>query len=57
MTPFGSSVWNQGSQAARAGVPAANNPHLENHYDFVVWLNGWAWTRHMVAKEEETEEL
>lgn len=54
---FGNSVWNQGAEAARAGKPAGACPYKPESYDFVVWFNGWSWTRHQVAKEEEQEEL
>ncbi len=56
-TVRGSSVWNLGALAAREGEPATANPYPVNNYDFVCWMNGWAFAKHMVAKEEEMEEL
>ena len=53
----GSSVWNLGALAAREGKPATANPYPVNNYDFVCWMNGWAFAKYMVAKEEEMEEL
>ncbi len=54
---FGGSVWNQGAQAARLGLPSSANPHKADDYKFVVWLNGWSFAKHRIAKEEAEEEL
>lgn len=54
---YGSSVWNQGAEAAREGLPASACPFGPVSYDFVVWFNGWAWAKHQIAREEELEEL
>ncbi len=50
---FGSSVWNEGATAARAGKPASACPYNTLSYDFVVWFNGWAFATHMKAKEDD----
>lgn len=53
MTTYGSSVWNEGAKAARAGKPAAACPYSPLSYDFVVWFNGWAFASHLKAKEDD----
>lgn len=49
----GSSVWRQGADAARAGKPATACPYKPLAYDFVVWMNGWAFATHEKAKEDD----
>jgi hypothetical protein len=56
-SPYGNSVWNEGAAAARAGVPSSRNPYQPTNYNFVVWLNGWAFAAHQRAKEMDDEEL
>lgn len=56
-SPFGGSVWNQGAQAARLGLPSTANPHKPEDYRFVVWLNGWSFVKHQLAKDQAEEEL
>lgn len=53
----GSSVWNQGAQAARLGLQSTDNPYKPEDYRFVVWLNGWSWVKHQMSKSESEEEL
>ena len=53
MTTYGSSVWNEGAKAARAGKPAATCPYSPLSYDFVVWFNGWSFATHLKAKEDD----
>lgn len=50
---YGNSVWNEGATAARSGKPASVNPYKPLDYNFVVWLNGWAYATHMQAKEDD----
>lgn len=50
---FGSSVWNEGAAAARAGKPATACPYSPLSYDFVVWFNGWSFATHQKAKEDD----
>lgn len=50
---FGSSVWNEGATAARAGKPATACPYSPLSYDFVVWFNGWSFATHLKAKEDD----
>lgn len=47
------SRWLEGSKAARAGQPVTANPYIPENYMFVAWLNGWSFTRHQIANEEE----
>lgn len=46
------SVWLQGANAARSGVPVTDCPFHPLNYDFVVWHNGWAAATHNIAQEE-----
>lgn len=57
MTPSGvipvqKSAWQQGSNAAREGLPLTANPYHPIAYDFVVWHNGWAFTKHLQERED-----
>lgn len=49
----GSSVWQQGADAGRAGKPASACPYSTLDYRFVVWFNGWAMATHQKAKEDD----
>lgn len=54
---FGTSVWNEGAAAARAGLLSTDCPYPPRLYHFVVWHNGWSWAMYLVAKEEDDERL
>lgn len=45
------SRWTQGAEAARDGQPVTACPYTPDTYHFVTWHNGWAATRHNMARE------
>lgn len=47
------SCWLEGSKAARDGKQAKDCPYNPLSYDFVGWMNGWANTKHNMAKEDD----
>jgi ribosome modulation factor len=47
------SAWQEGADAARAGVPATRCPYEPLTYHFVTWHNGWAMAKHLMAKEDD----
>ena len=49
----GTSAWQQGADAARAGLPASACPYPATTYHFVTWHNGWAAATHQKAKEDD----
>jgi ribosome modulation factor len=53
VSTYGSSVWQQGADAARAGKPASACPYATLDYRWVVWMNGWVMAAHLKAKEDD----
>jgi ribosome modulation factor len=47
------SAWQQGADAGRAGKPTTACPYNPLSYDFVTWMNGWAFATHEKAKEDD----
>ena len=50
--PLQLSAWQQGSNAAKVGMLSADCPYTPDNYDFVVWHNGWSFTRYQRARLE-----
>lgn len=49
--PLQLSAWQQGSDAGKAGLQSIDCPYTPDNYDFVVWHNGWSFTRHLRARD------
>ena len=49
----GAPQWVEGSQAARAGLKSKDCPYSPLTYHYVTWHNGWAFTMHQMAKEDD----
>lgn len=49
------STWQEGATAARAGKPISANPYDPIAYKYVVWVNGWVFATHLIAKENDEE--
>lgn len=47
------SCWQQGADAARAGLGPEACPHSRLTYHFVTWMNGWTFAAHQKAKEDD----
>jgi hypothetical protein len=52
---FGSGTWLEGSRAARAGLGPDACPYKPISYSFVVWFNGWSWTKHVMEQEKVSD--
>ncbi len=53
---MGSSTWQEGATAARAGTAITDCPYTHGDWAVVVWTNGWTTARHTMAMEAKRGE-